>query len=348
MHALSRSSAKHWTTVSSYITEELGARQHPTAHRVHVSTANQGFQTYRGIDVGGDRLKKELDELVRNEHPDADAVSFVGHSMGGLISRNAIAKAFDQETGMLLIGGRALEPRHYISLATPHVGFGHDETCPLARAWYIPFSRWVVPLVSSRALGDAGKQFFLSDKDRIIMRMASHGELEGLGSFRTRTVYANMAGDHLVGWANSSLRFKHELEDIRAQIGESRDSEHRGVVREDDITLAMMQAACAPSLSGSVPESQADAMANLCALGWRRVDCSFKHSRLPGVAHQHIMVQRVRVNGVGRQTARHLAKQLGMCVTCRRGFGDRLVRVLSLFFTLTDSLLTDGPTNPQV
>jgi pimeloyl-ACP methyl ester carboxylesterase len=305
--------SRHWSTVSSYITQELGTRQHQTAHRVYVSTANQGFQTYRGVDVGGDRLKKELDELVRREHPDADAVSFIGHSMGGLIARNAIAKAFDRETGKLLIGGRELEPRHYISLATPHVGFGSDETCPLDRAWYIPFSRFLVPLVSSRVLGAAGRQFFLSDKEKVILRMASHVELEGLRAFRTRTLYANVSGDHLVGWANSSLRFAHELEDVRARIAEAQDAEHRGVVLEDDVALAMAEATCAPS-SVSVPESQADAMANLCALGWRRIDCSFRNSRLPGVAHQHIMVQRPLVNGVGRKTAMHLAEQIGMCV----------------------------------
>ena len=315
---------------------------------MYVSTSIQGFRTYDGVDVGGDRLKAELDELVRTEHPDADAISFIGHSMGGLISRNAIAKAFDRETGKLVIGGRALEPRHYVSLATPHVGFGSDESCPLSQAWYIPFSRWLVPLASSTMLGAAGKQFFLSDEEKVILRMASQGALESLRSFRTRTVYANVQGDHLVGWANSSLRFEHELDEVRARIVEASDVEHRGVVREDDVALAMSSSASTtggPSSSFSVPASQADAMANLCALGWRRIDCSFKHSKLPGLAHQHIMVQRAFVNGVGRQTARHLAEQLGLCVICRV-FGDHFARVLSVIFSPT---YTAGPpANPQV
>ena len=35
--------------------------------------------------------------------------------------------------------------------------------------------------------------------------------LSGLAAFETRTLYANSSGDHLVGWANSSLRRLHEL-----------------------------------------------------------------------------------------------------------------------------------------
>lgn len=35
--------------------------------------------------------------------------------------------------------------------------------------------------------------------------------MSALGAFETRTLYANSSGDHLVGWANSSLRSLQEL-----------------------------------------------------------------------------------------------------------------------------------------
>lgn len=38
-----------------------------------------------------------------------------------------------------------------------------------------------------------------------------------LEAFETRTAYANSSGDHLVGWANSSLRAMHELPRLRGK-----------------------------------------------------------------------------------------------------------------------------------
>lgn len=35
--------------------------------------------------------------------------------------------------------------------------------------------------------------------------------MSALAAFETRTLYANSSGDHLVGWANSSLRRLGEL-----------------------------------------------------------------------------------------------------------------------------------------
>ena len=312
----------HWATVQSYLTERLKESREEVEYHVHVSSANQLFDTYAGIDVCGDRLRDELDEVIRKDHADADAISFVGHSMGGLICRNTIAKAFDQGKKKLVIGGRELQPMHYLSLATPHVGFGPVESCPMEHAWYIPFSRWIVPYVSSKILGDAGKQFFLRDDNKLILRMAGGEWLESLRSFKTRTAYGNVAGDHLVGWGNSCLRSRDETREMREGIEALRDATHRGVVREDAIELSTVSDPGPPSARPGAlraPESQEDALINLCALSWRRVDCSFKHSRLPGIAHQHIMVQRPRLNGVGRQTARHLADQLRLCVVCGWG-----------------------------
>ena len=194
----------HWDTVRSYL-DRLDSPT--TTYHVHVSNSNQLFDTYAGIDTCGDRLCRELDELVRSEeHADAECISFIGHSMGGLITRNAVAKAYDRQTKKLVLGGRALEPTHFLSLATPHVGFADAERCPMESAWYIPFSRRLVPFVSSRVLGEAGRQFFHRDESKLILRMASHEQLEVLRAFKTRTAYGNVSGDHLVGWGNASLR----------------------------------------------------------------------------------------------------------------------------------------------
>ena len=310
--------AAHWDVVKTAIDQRLRSTSSRRYH-VHVSKSNQLFDTYAGIDACGDRLKRELDELVRMEHADADAISFIGHSMGGLITRSAVAKAYDREKKKVVLGGRELEPTHFVSLATPHVGFGDSERCPLDNAWYIPFSRWVVPYVSSRILGETGKQFFNRDEDKLIMRMAGDDALQALGAFKTRTAYANVSGDHLVGWGGSSLRQKDEMAEARKSIDALRDVKHRGVVREDALEAALsdkrtsekeVQTPSSMNLGNTVPETQDEAMANISRLGWRRVDVNWKDARLPGLAHQHIMAQRKRINGVGKETARHVAEQL--------------------------------------
>ncbi|PNH09122.1 hypothetical protein TSOC_004283 [Tetrabaena socialis] len=54
-----------------------------------------------------------------------------------------------------------------------------------------------------------------------------------LAAFASRTAYANTDGDHLVGWANSSLRFMHQLPTLPPEAGRA-----RGVVLEDPLLAA--------------------------------------------------------------------------------------------------------------
>jgi len=289
---------------------------------IHASTSNQLFDTYHGIDICGDRLKDELDDLVRTKYPgDLEAVSFISHSMGGLIARNAVHKMHDESSRQLIIGGFRVQPMHYCSLATPHVGFSTEnrkgeETVPLAR--WLPFGRKLAPFVSSAMLGDAGEQFFHRDHSKIIMKMAGDEYLKSLASFKTRTCYGNITGDHLVGWGNSSLRSPDELKETRLCIDNATTKEnrkHRGVVREDDLRLASTPFGDELKLQQKV-SSQQEALENLKRLGWRRIDVSFRDARwLPWLAHQHIMVQRKRINQVGRDTVRHVAEQIYLMET---------------------------------
>lgn len=94
--------------------------------------------------------------------------------------------------------------------------------------------------VSAAAFGRTGKQFFLSDRDGgrppLLYRLSQDHPEEGLHfmsalhAFETRTVYSNVSGDHLVGWANSSLRAVDELPVIKIK--------GRGVVRADPLEWA--------------------------------------------------------------------------------------------------------------
>lgn len=371
--------AAHW----DYMTRKIKSKFDDHVH-IHASQVNQMFTTYDGIDTCGERLAEEIIDLVSQpEHQQQlKRISFVGHSMGGLIARYAIACLYDDQAQTVA----GLQPCHFITMATPHVGFDamHD-------AAEVPFCIWAgdipvvggvvgslldstVPVLSSYVLGRSGAQFFLRDGhqqsdglpllyhmafdhcdtcekmqqddgvigDHVDINYSNHHHhrvprkysndakkwkscmelmfVSALGSFRTRTLYANRSGDHLVGWANSSLRFREELEDISYL----KDMQGVGVVREDPLeTCAAAQPTTTRAHQGwmfenakrySHPlERQARihvALENLKSLEWRRIDVCFKDTRLPLLSHQHIMVQRPLINSAGCSTAQHLAEQL--------------------------------------
>lgn len=127
-------------------------------------------QTFQGIDVCGERLASEIRGL-RGAHPSLKSISFVAHSMGGLLSRYAIGRLYDP--GTQTVAG--LEPRHFVAIATPHLGCDAERSPA-----QVPFIGWVgaLPSVglraqallgslaapfSSIAFARTGRQFFLAD-----------------------------------------------------------------------------------------------------------------------------------------------------------------------------------------
>ncbi|KAL3162411.1 hypothetical protein ABBQ32_010082 [Trebouxia sp. C0010 RCD-2024] len=328
------------------------------------SNANSLTQTYDGIDTCGDRLAVEIEHKVK-EYPSLQNISLLGHSMGGLLVRYAAGKLYDPTTK--LIAG--LKPAHFLTLATPHMG------CDGQGPAQVPFIGWTgdMPLAGgllqtllqsaakpfvSFFMKRTGQQFFMHDTGNgqtpLLVQMseddAEHGYfLSALASFATRTCYANAGGDHLVGWANSSIRHPDELPVISPGI------KLNGIVRADPLEAALhpehaaelrrcsasaMQrtvyettgsgsSQAAPSHSGRAAASTADSqqqavdtvsssadalqvLQKLQSLPWRRVDVSFQHSKLPFFAHNHIQVTRKWLNWEGAVVCQHLAQQFAV------------------------------------
>lgn len=239
----------NWKAISGLLAEHLD----PDATLLFVSHCNERQRTFEGIDVCGERLAAEIRAVVE-QHPGLARISLLGHSMGGLISRYAAGRLFDPGSNTLA----GLAPCHFVAMATPHLGC--DAQYSPAQ---VPLISWVsaVPAigglvggvvselaapVSGVALGRAGLQFFLMDgqqgqqapgsgslpaQQQPLLYRLSRDEpesglhfLSALRAFESRTLYANSSGDHLVGWANSSLRRLEELP--------RKDGSGAGVVRE--------------------------------------------------------------------------------------------------------------------
>mmetsp|Transcript_8753 Transcript_8753/g.22054 ORF Transcript_8753/g.22054 Transcript_8753/m.22054 type:complete len:518 (-) Transcript_8753:56-1609(-) len=281
----------------------------------HASRVNARRDTFEGIDVCGGRLAREVTDIVTgasSPHRYTE-ISFIGHSMGGLVARHAIGTLFDPR-GALLLG---LRPKHFITLATPHLGFdlecgsGVAQVPVVGWAGHVPLiggslqralSRAAPPLVAS-LLGRSGKQLFHRDADGpggvpLLVRLASDcaGEapfFTALAAFRTHTLYANVAGDQSVGWANSSLRFKDELPDVQrsALISESPSTPDLrtgpGAARPPSQPEGAAASLCQPAqprmaCAGSHGAGGADALrGSCCADGGNAADSSSTHA----VAH---------------------------------------------------------------
>lgn len=182
--------------------EKLLQRLDPSTTLLHVSAANTYAKTFDGIDTCGQRLAQEVCDVVA-ANPSLRSISFVGHSMGGLLARCAIGRTFDPSTGRVA----GLEPRHYVSMATPHLG------CDVEGPAQVPLIGWVADLpvglgrplqslvsraaapVTSTFLSRSGRQFFLQDglehAPPLLYRMTRDCEeapyLTALAAFKTRT-----------------------------------------------------------------------------------------------------------------------------------------------------------------
>lgn len=238
-------SRHNWAVISNLLATHLD----PHSTLIHISTANEFTATYQGIDTCGHRLADEVKTIIAT-NPNLERISVLGHSMGGLILRYALGELYRSSDASIA----GLQASHFISLATPHLGCESDHgpaQVPLI-SWIggpnkkLPFGLHRLPAAVSApfaatAFKRTGQQFFLLDRDQskppLLYRLSQDWPEEGklffsaLAAFETRTVYANRSGDHLVGWANSSLRQLHALPEISIPKG-------CGVVREDPFEAA--------------------------------------------------------------------------------------------------------------
>ncbi|PNX92265.1 hypothetical protein L195_g015399 [Trifolium pratense] len=134
-------SASDWR----YAAEQLVKRL-PDKVIVHRSECNSSRLTFDGVDTMGERLAEEVLSVVRR-WPEVQKISFVAHSLGGLVARYAIGRLYDNSSKLERVGTSrncfseetteyskqclkqiyeakiaGLEPMNFITFATPHLG----------------------------------------------------------------------------------------------------------------------------------------------------------------------------------------------------------------------------------
>ncbi|XWS25454.1 hypothetical protein CRYUN_Cryun27aG0069700 [Craigia yunnanensis] len=288
-------------------------KKYPENVIVHCSERNSAMLTFDGVDVMGDRLAEEV-KYVISRHPSVQKISFVGHSLGGLVARYAIARLYEQDLtreisqtnghhGTDHLGDSCpegkfkgkiagLEPMNFITFASPHLGSRWHKQVPLfcgshALEKFAARTSWF--------LGRTGKHLFLTDgkngKQPLLLRMVSDCEdlkfMSSLQCFRRRVVYANASFDHIVGWSTSSLRRRNELPKIKHL---PRGYKYPHIVNvETAKTATLDEVPSEAKINGNEKINMEEEMIKgLTKVSWERVDVYFKGSRQRLLAHNTI------------------------------------------------------------
>lgn len=290
---------------------------------VHRSQSNYSKLTYDGVDLMGERLAEEVRQVVQRRR-NLRKISFVAHSLGGLVTRYAIGKLYEpaidetsscdidkpsDEQNVRDVGKIAgLEPINFITSATPHLGSRLNKQLPFL---------FGVPLLEKTAAGTAhfivgrtGKHLFLTDNDDgkppLLLRMVEDCDdgkfMSALRCFKRRVAYANVTYDHIVGWRTSSLRRQHELPKLKLTAN---DEKYPHVINVDKGNLEDH------GQEGSVEDSLADSyeevmIRGLTQLAWERVDVCFHKSWLRYNAHNNIQVRIHPINSDGEDVIYHM------------------------------------------
>ncbi|GAB2227435.1 hypothetical protein Droror1_Dr00009257 [Drosera rotundifolia] len=310
-------------------------KQYPKDVLVHCSKRNSATLSFDGVDVMGERLADEVISVIKR-YPDLRKISFLGHSLGGLISRYAVASLYQrnclsrhpcndgedvkhqsskeapEENSKKEVA--ALEPINFITFATPHLGLGGSKQVPLFGGNH---SLEKIARQTSGLLGRTGKHLFLTDNDDgkppLLLQMTNdYGDLpfiSALKSFRRRVLYANARYDYIVGWSTSSLRRRKELPQRQSF---SRNNRYRHIVN--------VETAKHGSSEGVYPlDSAVDGwkrfdtnammeamLSRLTKLEWERVDVEFTGTRQRFLAHNTIQVASFRLHSQGADVIQHM------------------------------------------
>ncbi|XWS70919.1 hypothetical protein CRYUN_Cryun03dG0091800 [Craigia yunnanensis] len=229
-------SAADWRFAAEQFVKKL-----PDKVIVHRSECNYSKLTFDGVDMMGERLAQEVLGVVKHR-PEVRKISFVAHSLGGLVARYAIGRLYEHssELGQSSVYGNSLteeytnssmqylehpcedriaglQPMNFITFATPHLGSRGHKQLPLLCG--LPFLEKRASQSAHLVVGRSGKHLFLTDSDEgkppLLLRMADDGDdlkfISALCAFKRRVAYANANCDHMVGWRTSSIRRQNEL-----------------------------------------------------------------------------------------------------------------------------------------
>ncbi|CEO97813.1 DUF676 domain-containing protein [Plasmodiophora brassicae] len=250
---------------------------------VLVPTVNHGL-TRHGIQGAAERLAPWIVDECQKHH--ATHISFIGHSLGGLIARYVIRLLHDNGTIPVRV-----QPVIYLSIATPHLG--SLEHARRARSFAPHPLTAIVDDVFMHGtrffIKQTGEELMLKDGDDstvpLIVRMTDDAFINALRLFRHRIAYGAIRYDPTVGYETSVIR---RTNPFKAQFPVSLSKlllgESPRVIR-DDAETAEMDEGGSQTVHTPLEELM---MGRLDALDWERY--AILPSR-PVFAHVDVIVK---------------------------------------------------------
>ncbi|KAK7279083.1 hypothetical protein RJT34_24127 [Clitoria ternatea] len=307
-------SATDWKFAAEQFVKEL-----PDKVFVHCSERNVSMLTLDGVDVMGDRLAEEVLEVIKKK-PNMQKISFVAHSVGGLVARYAIGKLYkppekghmeewgnkdSKEDSVGTIGG--LEAMNFITVATPHLGSRGNKQVPFL--FGVPAFEKVASCVIHLIFRRTGRHLFLTDDDEgkppLLERMVQDDNdlyfLSALRTFKRRIVYSNVGYDHIVGWRTSSIRRDSELPKWKDILNE----QYPHIVYEEHCKACDAEQSDIMKDHGS-DKIEEELVTGLSQVSWEKVDVSFRTSKNRFAAHSIIQVKDQITHIEGADVIQHM------------------------------------------
>lgn len=180
--------------------EEKYSSQDGVEVAVYTASSFENYYTYDGIDVCGTRVADETQREVSrlNQTSPVVKISFVGYSLGGLISRYALGLLYQR--GLF----DHVKPTNFTTFASPHVG---------VIALGTGFTSKLFNNLAQFALAYTSRQLFLTDQvshygNRPILECLADPALpffQALECFEHRSLYSNVVNDHSTPWHTSGV-----------------------------------------------------------------------------------------------------------------------------------------------
>ncbi|CAM0944970.1 unnamed protein product [Alopecurus aequalis] len=260
---------------------------------VHCSNRNMHRLTLDGIDVMGKRLAQEVIEEI-DKRPQIKKISFVAHSVGGLVARGNIY---------------GLEAVNFITVATPHLGSRGNNQVPFL--FGVTAIEKIACCVIHLIFRRTGKHLFLTDNDDgkppLLQRMVDDcGDLQfisALQAFKRRVAYSNVGYDHIVGWRTSSIRGSSDL----PKWVESTSKIYPHIVYEE-LSKAETLDQCADVADVDKDNYTLEELLlrGLKRVPWEKVDVSFHNSKVRSAAHSVIQVKDPVMHSEGADVIKHI------------------------------------------